>query len=195
MIHCLKKLVVVFLTVAFASTHSFAAEPSLGLDVTSESPAISTPQEKAADLEWRKTFKRHRWLGIGAASLLALNVGLGVGMTAHGENREPLNNSTNTTVRALHMVTSLSLVGFGVYQFFDGRTLRGSKEHISTHAHWAYPYLAMLVLTGTLGVLSSHLFVDNRSARTVLSGTHMASGVATLGLQWGALIHIPFGFE
>ena len=147
---------------------------------------------------YQETFHRHRWLGLAATSVLALNVGLGIGMAVHGENKEFLNNDLNLAARALHMVSSLSLLGIGTYQFFDGHTMRKSRKDSdtkTTHGKWAHAYLGMLLVTGCLGVLSSHIFVQKPAARKILSTTHIGSGVATLGLQWMALINIPFGFE
>jgi len=174
---------------ANASESTTSVNPSVNTvgaekDYILEATADESNKKTKAEI-YDATLSRHRQYGLLTAPLVGLQIGLGVGLLRN--ERDPPDQS----LRALHTINSLILIGLAFSQYFDGRTLAGEKHLKVPHAHWAYGYLGLIALSGVLGIVQGH-FLD-RSSRTydVMASVHTGIAVSSGVLVTMTLFHAP----
>ena len=94
-------------------------------------------------------------------------------------------------LRALHLMSSLSLVGLAIYQVWDGPKLAGKKDKMTSHGHWAYAYLGLLAATGIAGVLSGHFVERDSSGYQTAKRVHFGLAAGTTAAVTLTILHAP----
>ena len=129
--------------------------------------------------------KRHKTMGLVTPMLVGFNFGLGMGLFADS------NDPPNQSLRALHLMSSLSLVGLAIYQVWDGPKLAGKKDKMTSHGHWAYAYLGLLAATGIAGVLSGHFVERDSSGYQTAKRVHFGLAAGTTAAVTLTILHAP----
>lgn len=167
-----KLLALTLVLVVLSSPVAKAQEPSL----------LDSPQHNPP----KSAVSRHRTLGLISLPVMGLQIGLGLGLRAQEPNPA-------ISLRQLHMVSSLTLVGLGLFHLNDaaGDGLP-KKPQSAVHRTLGYSHIALLVVTGVVGVIRARAYDRNDPRASTWGEIHTGLGLATAATLLGAAFTVNF---